>query len=150
MYKPTVSLVIPMFNEELNIDHAIDAAVDALQKYAAEYEIIIVDDASTDASPSIVSRRAAANPHIRLIRHARNRKLGGSLKSGFAASTMEVVLYMDADLPFDPDVINRAVRAMYLTGADLVSGYRLDRKIEGLFFLLFPHPHRSTLLPYTT
>jgi glycosyltransferase involved in cell wall biosynthesis len=144
-----------MFNEELNIDHAIDAAVDALQKYAAEYEIVIVDDASTDASPSIVSRRAAANPRIRMIRHAQNRKLGGSLKTGFAASTMEVVLYMDADLPFDPDVINRAVRAMYLTGADMVSGYRLDRKMEGLrrtiysylynalIGVLFGWPHRD-------
>ncbi len=145
MYKPTVSLVIPMFNEELNIDHAIDAAVDALQKYAAEYEIIIVDDASTDASPSIVSRRAAANPRIRMVRHAQNRKLGGSLKSGFAASTMEVVLYMDADLPFDPDVINRAVRAMYLTGADLVSGYRLDRKIEGLRRTLYSYLYNALI-----
>lgn len=155
MHKPTVSLVIPMFNEELNIEHAIDAAVASLEKYTAEYEIIIVDDASTDASPSIVSRRAAVNPRIRLIHHEQNRKLGGSLKSGFAAATMELVLYMDADLPFDPDVINRAVRAMYLTGADVISGYRLDRKIEGwrravysyvynaLIGVLFGWPHRD-------
>src|SRR5260221_10642496 len=62
---------------------------------------------------------------------------------------------MDADLPFDPDVLNRAVRAMYLTGADVVSGYRLDRKIEGLrrtiysycynalIGVLFGWPHRD-------
>jgi glycosyltransferase involved in cell wall biosynthesis len=155
MHKPTVSLVIPMFNEELNIEHAIDAAVASLEKYAAEYEMIIVDDASTDAGPSIVSRRAAVNPRIRLIRHTQNRKLGGSLRTGFAAARMELVLYMDADLPFDPDVLNRAIRAMYLTGADMVSGYRLDRKIEGLrrtiysylynalIGVLFGWPHRD-------
>src|SRR5258707_14100004 len=72
MHKPTVSLVIPMFNEELNIEHAIDAAVASLEKYTAEYEIIIVDDASTDACPSIVSRRAAVNPRIRMIHHEQN------------------------------------------------------------------------------
>jgi glycosyltransferase involved in cell wall biosynthesis len=155
MHKPTVSLVIPMFNEELNIEHAIDAAVASLEKYTAEYEILIVDDASTDSSPSIVARRAAANPRIRVIHHERNRKLGGSLKSGFAAAAMELVLYMDADLPFDPDVINRAIRAMYLTGADVIAGYRHDRTMEGLrrtiysylynalIGVLFGWPHRD-------
>ncbi len=65
---PSVSFVIPMFNEEENIEHAIDAAVDALTKYTDDYEIIIVDDASTDASPMLVARRAAENPRIRPIR----------------------------------------------------------------------------------
>src|SRR5260370_36305047 len=52
---------------------------------------------------------------------------------------------MDADLPFDPDVINRAVRAMYLTGADLVSGYRLDRKIEGLRRTLYSYLYNALI-----
>src|SRR3982751_5014623 len=111
---PSVSLVIPMYNEELNIEHAIGAAVEALTKYADDYEIIIVDDASTDDSPSLVRRACEVNPRILCIRHEKNRKLGGSLKSGFAAATKDVVLYMDADLPFDPDVLGRAIRAMEL------------------------------------
>jgi glycosyltransferase involved in cell wall biosynthesis len=155
MRRPSLSLVIPMFNEELNIAHAIDAAVESLSKYSDDYEIIIVDDASTDASPRIVAEMAAENFRIRTIRHEKNRKLGGSLKTGFAAATREVVLYMDADLPFDPDAINRAMRAMYLTGADLIAGYRLDRTIEGLkrtiysycynalIGILFGWPHRD-------
>jgi glycosyltransferase involved in cell wall biosynthesis len=144
-----------MFNEELNIEHAIDAAVESLEKYAGDYEIVIVDDASTDASPQLVAARAAANPRIRMIRHERNRKLGGSLKTGFAAATKDLVLYMDADLPFDPDVLGRAMRAMDVTGADLIAGYRHDRTIEGvrraiysycynaLIGLLFGWPHRD-------
>jgi glycosyltransferase involved in cell wall biosynthesis len=155
MRRPTVSLVIPMFNEELNIGHAVDVAVEALEKYASDYEIVIVDDASTDGSAAIVERAAHANPRIRMIRHAKNRKLGGSLKTGFAAATMELVLYMDADLPFDPDAINRAIRAMHITGADMIAGYRLDRTIEGLrraiysycynalIGVLFGWPHRD-------
>jgi glycosyltransferase involved in cell wall biosynthesis len=155
MRRPTVSLVIPMYNEELNIGHAIDVAVEALEKYASDYEIVIVDDASTDSSPDLVAQAAHANPRIRMIRHQRNRKLGGSLKTGFTAARMELVLYMDADLPFDPDAINRAMRAMHITGADVIAGYRLDRTIEGLrrailsycynalIGVLFGWPHRD-------
>ena len=153
--RPSVSFVIPMFNEEENIEHAIDAAVDSLTKYADDYEIIIVDDASTDASPALVARRAAANPRIRMIRHEKNRKLGGSLKTGFAAASRDLVLYMDADLPFDPDVLGRAIRALQVTGADMIAGYRHDRTVEGpkraiysyvyngLIGVLFGWPHRD-------
>lgn len=148
-------MVIPMFNEELNIEHAINAAVEALAQYAGDYEVLIVDDASTDSSPAMVAARAAENPRIRMIRHQKNRKLGGSLKSGFAAATKDLVLYMDADLPFDPDVLGRAIRAMEVTGADLIAGYRHDRTMEGwrrtlysyvynaLIGILFGWPHRD-------
>ena len=155
MRTPSVSLVIPMFNEEENIEHAVDAAVEALTKYTDDYEIVIVDDASSDSSPMLVARRVAENPRIRMIRHEKNRKLGGALKSGFAAATKDLVLYMDADLPFDPDVLGRAMRAMQVTGADVIAGYRLDRTIEGpkrtvysyvynaLIGVLFGWPHRD-------
>ncbi|HEX7153969.1 MAG TPA: glycosyltransferase family 2 protein [Thermoanaerobaculia bacterium] len=153
--KPSVSLVVPMYNEELNIEHAILVAVDALTKYTDDYEIIIVDDASTDDSPGMVARAAEENPRIRMIRHAQNRKLGGSLKTGFSAATKDLVLYMDADLPFDPDIIGRAIRALIVTGADVIAGYRHDRTIEGfkrtvysyfynaLIGVLFGWPHRD-------
>lgn len=132
MRKPTISLVIPMFNEEANIEHAIHYAVDALSQHASDYEIVIVDDASTDESPELVRRAIAGNPKIRLIRHDFNQKLGASLKTGFAAAKMELILYMDADLPFDPEVLGRAVRALSLTRADVISGYRFDRTTEGV------------------
>lgn len=131
MEKPTISLVIPMFNEEANIDHALAYAVEALSQHARDYEIIIVDDASTDQSPEIVRRSIAGNPKIRLIRHDFNQKLGASLRNGFSAAQNELILYMDADLPFDPDTLGRAIRAMNVTRADVISGYRFDRTTEG-------------------
>jgi glycosyltransferase involved in cell wall biosynthesis len=143
--KPSVSLVIPMFNEELNIEHAVAAAAEALQKYSDDYEIIIVDDASTDGSPILVSRMAAENPRIRPIRHAKNRKLGGSLKTGYAAASKDLVLYMDADLPFDPDVLGRAIRAMEVTGSDVIAGYRLDRTLEGLRRTLYSYMYNALI-----
>lgn len=155
MPPPSVSLVIPMFNEELNIEHAVAMGIESLEKYAGEWEVIIVDDASTDASPRIVAALAAAEPRIRVITHPKNRKLGGTLRSGFAAASKDLVLYMDADIPFDPDVLGRAIRAMELTGADMIAAYRHDRTLEGfkrglytlvynwLIGVLFGWPHRD-------
>jgi glycosyltransferase involved in cell wall biosynthesis len=151
----SVSLVIPMFNEEENIEHAIERAVAALAGLGCDYEILIVDDASTDASAEVVRRAARANPRIRLLSHEVNRKLGATLKTGFAAAAKELVLYMDADLPFDPYEIGRAVRALEVTRADVIAGYRYDRTTEGLrrtvfsyvyntlIGLLFGWPHRD-------
>lgn len=155
MQKPGVSLVIPMFNEESNIEHALECAVEALEAHAGEYEIIVVDDASTDRSPELVSRAAEQNERIRIVRHGENRKLGASIRSGFAEARKDLVLYMDADLPFDPDVLGRAMRAMFVTRADLIAGYRFDRTTEGfrrtlysylynaLIGVLFGWPHRD-------
>jgi glycosyltransferase involved in cell wall biosynthesis len=151
----SVSLVIPMYNEELNITHAVAAGVEALEKYADDYEIIIVDDASTDTSPRIVAELAAKNPRIRALRHDRNRKLGATLRTGFAACTKDLVFYMDADIPFDPDILGKAMRAMEITGADMIAAYRHDRTMEGfkrgvytlvynwLIGVLFGWPHRD-------
>jgi len=153
--RPTVSLVIPMYNEELNIEHAVAASRDSLDRYASDWEIIIVDDASTDSSARIVARLAAADSRIRALQHEVNRKLGGTLRTGFAAATKELVFYMDADIPFDPDVLGRAIRAMDLTDADMIAAYRHDRTMEGfkrglytlvynwLIGVLFGWPHRD-------
>src|SRR5258708_38129107 len=99
--RPSVSLVIPMFNEEENIEHAIDFAVDALERHAGDYEIVVVDDASEDRSPEIVARLAAANPRIRVQRHERNRKLGAALNTGFAAVRKDRVLDLRRALPLE-------------------------------------------------
>ncbi|HSF43836.1 MAG TPA: glycosyltransferase family 2 protein [Thermoanaerobaculia bacterium] len=153
--RPSVSLVIPMFNEEENIEHAIACAVEALGRHAGGFEIVVVNDASTDRSAEIVRRLSEADPRIRLVQHEVNRKLGATIRTGFAAARMDLVLYMDADLPFDPDTVGRAISAMMVTRADLVAGYRLDRTTEGfkrtvysylynsLIGLLFGWPHRD-------
>jgi glycosyltransferase involved in cell wall biosynthesis len=153
--RPSLSLVIPMYNEDESIEHALTWAAEALDQYCEDWEIIVVDDASHDRSTEIVAAVAGRDGRVRLIRHEANRKLGGSLKTGFAAARKQLVLYMDADLPFDPAAIGPAIRALELTGADMIAGYRLDRTTEGFvrtvysylynFFigLLFGWPHRD-------
>ncbi|MBI2213086.1 MAG: glycosyltransferase family 2 protein [Acidobacteria bacterium] len=153
--KRSISLVIPMYNEEANIGHAIARAIDAFVLHGLEWEIIVVDDASTDGCASIVEAISSREPRVRLLRHEKNRKLGGTIRTGFAAVRHELVLYMDADLPFDPYEVGRAIRAMEVTHADLIAGYRFDRTTEGLkrtiysyFYntligILFGWPHRD-------
>jgi glycosyltransferase involved in cell wall biosynthesis len=150
-----VSLVIPMFNEEASIEHALACGRDALERHAPSWEIVVVDDCSTDRSVHIVTTIAASEPRVRLLQHERNRGLGATLRTGFAAVTEDVVLYMDADLPFDPDVLGRALRALEVTRADVIAGYRFDRTTEGmrrtvysyiyntLIGFLFGWPHRD-------
>ncbi len=154
-YRPSVSLVVPMFNEEESIGHALACAAEALERFSDDWEIVVVDDASTDRSAELVARESEADPRIRLLRHPLNRKLGATLKTGFAAVRKELVLYMDADLPFDPEALGPAIRALHVTRADLIAGYRLDRTGEGLrrtiysylyntlIGVLFGWPHRD-------
>ena len=146
---------MPVYNEEENIEHALRVATDALTQFTSDHEIIVVDDASTDRSPEILRGLAAADPRIKVLRHERNEKLGGSLRDGFAAASNELVLYMDADLPWDPREIGRALSAMEVTRADMIAAYRYDRTGEGLrraiysyvyngiIGVLFGWPHRD-------
>jgi len=97
----------------------------------------VVNDASTDATPRLADEAAAANPRVKVVHHPMNRKLGGSMKSGFAASTGDVIVYTDADLPFDMRELHKALRLLRQYEADMVSAYRFDRTDEGLTRVIY-------------
>lgn len=131
-----LSVFFPMWNEQDYIERAIDAAREECEDLKSQgdisdYELIIVDDASTDDTPIIAERLAAMDSHVKVVRHPENRKLGGSMKSGFAAATGDLVLYTDADLPFDMHDVHKAIRLLRYYDADVVSAYRFDRTGEG-------------------
>lgn len=114
-----------MYNEKDNIETAVAEALRVGYKMASELEVIVVDDASTDGCGGIADRLADEHPEVRVIHHLYNRKLGGALKTGFAATTKEWVLYMDSDLPIHMD---DALLAVPLTErADIVIGWRKSR-----------------------
>jgi glycosyltransferase involved in cell wall biosynthesis len=120
-----------MRNEEHSLPHLLDVALDSIPRHAADWEVVLVDDASVDGTVAVAEARGAEEPRIRIVRHERNRGLGGALRSGLAAATKEWVLYTDCDLPWDLEETGRVFRAAELTGADVVSGYRHDRTGEG-------------------
>ena len=125
-----------MWNEEAYIERAVEAAKEVCEELVAagsigDYELIVVDDASTDHTGKIADELAAADRHVRVVHHPVNRKLGGSMKTGFATATGDLVLYTDADLPFDMAEVHKAVRLLRYYQADIVSAYRFDRVGEG-------------------
>ncbi len=127
----SVSVVFPMWNHEAYVERAVTAARDVLARTAHEFEIIVVDDASTDATPAIADRLAAADPRVRVVHNPVNRKLGGALRAGYAAATRDLVFYTDADLPIDLEELPRAIRLLEYQQADIVAAYRHDRTSEG-------------------
>ena len=128
----SISIVFPMYNEEAYIHRAIRAAGAALAEITPDHEIIIVDDASTDRTGELADALARADPRIKVVHNERNRKLGGSVRAGYAAATKDLVLYTDADLPFDLQELGRAVRLLEYQQADVLAAYRFDRTSEGL------------------
>ena len=131
-----LSVFFPMWNEEDYVERAVRAAEEECQRLIelgeiSAYELVIVDDCSTDRTPEIADALAEADSRIRVVHHPVNRGLGGSIKTGFDAVRGDVVLYTDADLPFEMLELRRALRVLRHYEADMVSAYRLDRTGEG-------------------
>jgi glycosyltransferase involved in cell wall biosynthesis len=131
-----LSIFFPMWNEEDYVERAVRAAEEECQRLIdigeiSAYELLIVDDCSTDRTPEIADALAAADPRIRVVHHPVNRGLGGSIKTGFTSARGDVILYTDADLPFEMLELGRALRVLRHYEADMVSAYRLDRTGEG-------------------
>lgn len=132
-----LSFVFPMWNEEAMIRRTVAAAREAGERLVgagqvAAYEIVLVDDASTDATGKIADELALDDPRIEVVHHPENRTLGGAIRSGFAAASGDLLLYTDADLPCELIEVDKALRLLRLYDADIVSAYRFDRTAEGL------------------
>lgn len=127
----SVSVVIPVYNEGESIERAVGLILASLDGIVDDYELILVNDASRDASGEILDRISAGHPRVRVIHNDVNKKLGGTLRVGFAGCVKEIVLYTDADLPCDIEELRNSMRIMEITGADIVSAFRFDRTAEG-------------------
>jgi glycosyltransferase involved in cell wall biosynthesis len=121
-----------MYNEEAYARRAVAAARAVLVAAVPDWEIVIVDDASTDGTGALADALAREDPRVRVIHNPVNRRLGGALRAGYAAATKDLVFYTDADLPVDLEVLPRAIRLLEYQQADVVAAYRFDRTSEGL------------------
>jgi glycosyltransferase involved in cell wall biosynthesis len=121
-----ISAFFPAFNEEGNIERAVHAAIEALAPRCDRFEVIIVDDGSSDGTAEAVSRLAASDGRVRLVRHPANRGYGAAVRTGIASSRYDWVFFSDADLQFDLSEIDSLLP--HTASADLVVGYRKRRR----------------------
>lgn len=122
-----LSIVIPLLNEEDNIPPLYQSLKNVLDGMAIKYEIIIIDDGSTDRSYEILEELAAKDKSLKVIRFRRNFGQTAGLAAGFDEADGDVVITMDADLQNDPQDIPKLVEKIN-EGYDLVAGWRYDRQ----------------------
>ena len=127
--EPEISIVIPVFNEEENLPvlaEEIRAAMTPVETAGRPYEVILVDDGSTDTSPAVMARLAREDLHIRILRQRRNSGQSAALDAGVRHARGGIVVTLDADLQNDPADIPRLLERM--DGFDVVSGVRAKRR----------------------
>lgn len=133
---PSLSVVIPAYNEEANVADALKRVSDVLQTLNLDYEIILVNDGSRDRTGEIAKSLIGQLPRLRVVENDPNRGYGGALKAGFAAATKDLIVFVPSDNQFDFNEIRLMLDK--IDGAVMVSGYRahrvdpLIRKLNGM------------------
>lgn len=121
------SIVVPIYNEQENIDELYQAITNALDGLNTDYEIIMVDDGSSDGSFGALQRIAAQDERLKIIRFRRNFGQTAAMSAGFDAASGAIIIPMDGDLQNDPADIPRLIEKLN-EGYDVVSGWRKARK----------------------
>jgi glycosyltransferase involved in cell wall biosynthesis len=124
----SLSLVLPAHNEAENIEIVVRQALKILPSFTDDFEVIVVNDGSRDATGDIINRLAAEDDRVRAIHHPRNRGYGAALTSGFEASAGDYVMFMDSDRQFD--IADLALLSPFVGRFDIVAGFRKERQDE--------------------
>ncbi|MBQ1841648.1 MAG: glycosyltransferase family 2 protein [Bacteroidales bacterium] len=127
-YKYDISIIVPLFNEKESLPELVAWIKEVLQREGRSYEIIMVDDGSTDGSWEKIRELAASDSTIRGISFRRNYGKSAALYEGFAAAEGRVVVTMDADLQDSPEEVPELYRMVVEDGWDVVSGWKQHRQ----------------------
>jgi len=122
---PYLSLVIPAYNEQENVEALLARVAPALQQTGKPFEVIMVDDGSTDSTPQLLNQAMALYPWLRVLRLSRNSGQSTAFDAGFKAARGKVIATIDADLQNDPEEIPRLLPL--LDGYDMIAGWRQKR-----------------------
>lgn len=126
-----LSVVVPLFNEQENIPTLYRRLTQSLSSWATRYELLLVDDGSSDGSLETLKEIAEADPAVRVVQLSRNFGQTPAMRAGIDAARGDVIITMDGDLQNDPQDIRRLVEKLD-EGYDLVTGWRKNRQDPGI------------------
>jgi glycosyltransferase involved in cell wall biosynthesis len=121
-----LSVVLPAFNEEANIERVVRSCANYLNETGLDYEIIVVNDGSRDGTAEILNRLEQEMPRLRVQHHPQNRGYGAALRTGFAAAQKRFVFYMDGDGQFDIRELD-VLLPLATDDRHIVTGFRIKR-----------------------
>src|SRR5512138_1962049 len=121
-----LSVFFPAYNDSGTIASMVIRAVKAASELTPDYEVIVVNDGSADATAEIADELARQYPRVRVVHHPVNRGYGGALQTGFRSASKELIFYTDGDAQYDPDEMGALWQKMS-DDADLVNGYKISR-----------------------
>ena len=125
-FKPSISVFFPAYNDAGSIGTLVKEALTLLPRCTNDYEVIVINDGSTDDTAALLDELARAEPHLRVIHHPVNRGYGGALRTGFLHATKDLVFYTDGDGQYD---VNELATLLPLLSdeVDVVNGYKRKR-----------------------
>ena len=126
--RPHLSLVIPCYNEQENVPTLLDRVEASLMKIAKPFEVIIIDDGSTDATPRLLDDAIRRHAWLRVIRMVKNGGQSAAFEAGFQAARGDIIATIDADLQNDPEEIPRLLPLLDEHRVDMITGWRKDRQ----------------------
>lgn len=132
----SLSVIIPAFNEEAIIEASISLLDDKLKSIARDYEIIVIDDGSSDKTLTILKKLASKIKELKIIHNNTNQGFGASLRKGFSIASEDLVFYTDADLPIDYDEIHKAVKILEDSKADFLTAFKYNRASEPVYRII--------------
>ena len=122
----SLSVILPAYNEEQVIASTVSDILGVLSNWRLDFEVLVVNDGSTDHTAAIIGTIADLYPQVRLVTHSTNQGYGAALVSGFTAATKELTFFMDADGQFD--IRDLQPFFPFIDEYDAVIGYRIDRQ----------------------
>lgn len=125
--KPSISVFFPCYNDAESISKLIENAFSVLQKSTSDYEVIVVDDASTDKSREVLKDLSKRYKNLKLVFHEENRGYGGALRSGFKAASKDLIFYTDGDGQYDVRELPILFHLM-TPDTDFVNGMKMTRR----------------------
>jgi len=123
---PSISVFFPAYNDGGTIASLVILAVGVTSRLTSDFEVIVVNDGSTDSTREIVDELARTYSQVRVVHHSQNRGYGGALRSGFAAATKDLIAYTDGDGQYDPAEFELLWNRL-TPDADVVTGYKTSR-----------------------